>query len=60
MVKSLLFPTFSWVKIGTVLLNRDSWQVYISSVESQKGIIEAQRCSVENQEGAIAVQSIWQ
>ena len=27
----------------------------ISSVESQKGVIEVQRCSVENQKGAFAV-----
>ena len=32
----------------------------ISSVESQKGIIAAQRCPFENQKGAIAVQSEWQ
>ena len=31
----------------------------ISSVECQKGIIAIQRCSVENQRGAIAVQSVW-
>ena len=29
----------------------------ITSVESQKGIIAAHRCSIENQKGAIAVQS---
>ena len=28
----------------------------ISSIESQKGVIAAQRCSVENQKGAIVVQ----
>ena len=33
-----------------------SWQ----KEESQKGVIAAQRCSVENQKGAIAVQSQWQ
>ena len=27
----------------------------ISSVESQKGVIADQRCSVENQKGAIAI-----
>ena len=32
----------------------------ISSVESQKGVIAAQRCSIENQKRAIAVQSQWQ
>ena len=31
----------------------------ISSVESQKSAINIQRCSVENQKGTIAVQSIW-
>ena len=29
--------------------------VLISSVESQKGVITIQRCSIENQKGAIAV-----
>ena len=33
--------------------------MYISSVESQKGIIAVQRCFVENQKGTIAVQSIY-
>ena len=32
----------------------------ISSVESQKGANAAQGCFVENQKGAIAVQSLWQ
>ena len=40
------------------------YQYYMSSVESQKGVIAAQRfiylCSIENQKGAIAVQSQWQ
>ena len=31
----------------------------ISSVERQKSAINIQRCSVENQKGAIAVQSLW-
>ena len=31
----------------------------ISSVESQKGINVIQRCSIENQKGAIPVQSLW-
>ena len=39
--------------------DRDS-EFGISSVESQKGVIAAQRCSDENQKGAIAVQSQWQ
>ena len=30
-------------------------QLFISSVESQKGVIADQRCSVENQKGAIAI-----
>ena len=37
-------------------------QVYVSSddrCESQKGIITIQRCSVANQKGNIAVQSLW-
>ena len=32
---------------------------YISSVESQKGIIIIQGCSVENQKGAIALHTIY-
>ena len=32
---------------------------YISSIESQNGVIIIERCSIENQEGAIAVQSLW-
>ena len=32
----------------------------ISSVESQKDVIADQRCSIENQKGVIAVQSLWQ
>ena len=31
----------------------------ISPVESQKGVDAVQRCSVENQKGAITVQSLW-
>ena len=30
------------------------------SVDSQKGINAVQRCSLENQKGTIAVQSLWQ
>ena len=30
-----------------------------TSVESQNGVIAIQRCSVKNQKGAIAVQSLW-
>ena len=30
-----------------------------SSVESHKGVIEIQTCSLENYKGAIAVQSLW-
>ena len=33
---------------------------YISSDEIQKGINAVQRCSIENQKGTIAVQSLWQ
>ena len=32
---------------------------YKSSVESQKGVNNVQRCSTENHKGAIAVQSLW-
>ena len=32
---------------------------FISSVESQKGAINIQRCSIENQKGTIAMQSLW-
>ena len=31
----------------------------ILSVERQKGTINIKKCSVENQKGAIAVQSLW-
>ena len=31
----------------------------ISSAENQKDIITIQGCSVENQKGAIAIQSVW-
>ena len=34
--------------------------IYISSVESQKGVIADQRCSVENQKGAIAINFVQQ
>ena len=34
-------------------------QVRLSSGESQKGVKTVQRCSVENQKVAIAVQSLW-
>ena len=34
-------------------------RVIILSVESQKGAMNIQRCSVENQKDAIAVQSPW-
>ena len=30
------------------------------SVESQKGIINIQRCYIENQKGAMAVKCLWQ
>ena len=33
---------------------------YISSVESQKGVIAVQRCFVENQKGAIAIDFVQQ
>ena len=39
---------------------RPAHEYHIWSVESKKGVIAAQRCSVENQKGAIAVQSQWQ
>ena len=31
----------------------------VSSVENQKGVNDAQRCSVKNHKGSIAVQSLW-
>ena len=43
--------------IGCKNLNNMSHK--ISSVESQKGINAAQRCSVDNHKGVIAVQSLW-
>ena len=33
---------------------------YISSVESQKSVITVQRCSIENQKGAIAIDFVQQ
>ena len=30
------------------------------SIESHKGINDVQRCFVENQKGAVAIQSLWQ
>ena len=38
---------------------RTSWQLCISSIESQKGANNVQRCFIENQKGAIAAQSPW-
>ena len=35
------------------------FSIYILSVESQKGISTIQQCSIENQKGSIAVQSLW-
>ena len=34
---------------------RDEVYMYISSLESQKGVIADQRCSVENQKGIITI-----
>ena len=34
-------------------------KAFILSVESQKGINDVQICSIENQKGAITVQSVW-
>ena len=33
--------------------------LHVSSIEIQKGVNADQRCSVENQKGAVAVQSLW-
>ena len=33
---------------------------YISSAESQKGVVEDQRCSIENQKGTIAIHFVQQ
>ena len=35
-------------------------KIYITLVESQKGAINIQRCSIENQKGTIVVQSLRQ
>ena len=37
------------------LLEKYAWNLNISLVESQKGVIFIQRCSVENQKGAIVI-----
>ena len=39
------------------LIAFDSW---ISSVDCQKGAITIQRCSIENQKGAIAIDIVQQ
>ena len=36
-----------------------AWE-FISSVESQKGVIAIQRCSIENQKGAIDIDFVKQ
>ena len=39
------------------------WELFyffISSAESQKGVIADQRCSIENQKGAIAIDFVQQ
>ena len=56
-------PSVFWIfiKLPRVdnLLTTDRLMCIISSVESQKGSINIQRCSVENQKGVIVVQYLW-
>ena len=44
-------------------ISQPQWKLFgvthVSSVESQKGTNAVERCSVENQKAAIAVQSLW-
>ena len=40
-------------------LNLFKWRNTMLSFESQKGVNAVQWCSIENQKGAIAVQSLW-
>ena len=51
--------TFTWDNTFDYKRNYGK-QMMTSSLESQKGAIADQRCSVENQKGTIAVQSQWQ
>ena len=41
-------------------MKQDMHEIIISSGESQKGTINFQKYSSENQKDAIAVQSLWQ
>ena len=53
LVKSLVLSLYSYMGSCIVIMN-------ILSVESHKGVNDVQRCSIENQKGAMAVQSLWQ
>ena len=58
---SFFFPVSARTQIKSHLVwKKELTYIIISSDESQKGVIAAQRCSIENQKGAIAVQSQWQ
>ena len=50
-----ILPRESWESLFCTRLQKS----IVSSVESQKGITTVLRCSIENQKGAIAVQSLW-
>ena len=53
--KTLCGPKLRFEKVFSVAIMYS----HISSVESQKGTINIQRCPVENQKGTIAVQSLY-
>ena len=53
--KTLCGPKLRFEKVFSVA----NMYSHISSVESQKGTINIQRCPVENQKGTIAVQSLY-
>ena len=51
--------TLDYIEANFFLFNSWFVEMNTSSVESQKGVNGGQRCSIEHQKGAIAVQSLW-
>ena len=56
----LVLIGISLYSINALLVLSWWFMKYISSIESQKGIIAHQRCSVENQKGAIPIHVVQQ
>ena len=52
-------PPIGGVDVREFVETLEKLSVYKSSVESQKDVNAVHRCSIENQKGAIAVQSQW-